>query len=167
MPRLAGEEGVERADADDAGLLSAQRTRQIREIGEVSDPPIMRAPEAVELAGEAPTPRSLAERRRQMAGGGGDGKGQLRLSPTGRDIEAVIAERQRRRQRQRDTTAIPWRSIECARAFAALLETQNPPDPAAVAGRQQGERRRLRLGGDDLERRQAERPGTPLFFDIR
>ncbi len=96
VPRLGGEEGVERVDTDRARMEPGGSFGEEREIAEIADPPIAPGAERVELDREPPDAAAFAQRLRQIAGGRRDDQRHPALARTQSHLELMIAARQLR-----------------------------------------------------------------------
>src|SRR5271169_6811479 len=72
MPRLGGEQRVQRVDADHRSSATSRGTGERREIGEIPDPPIALAPQTVKLTAQPPAVRARPELRGKVAAIGRD-----------------------------------------------------------------------------------------------
>ena len=98
MPRLGGEERVQRIDPDYRSAATSRGAGERREIAEISDPPIPLAAQTVKLTAQPPAARARPELGGKVAAIRRDdqiGKGRNAVSL---DLEAVLAERQTGRQ---------------------------------------------------------------------
>ena len=148
---------MHRVDPDRGRAERAGAAAELGQIGEIAHAPVARAAQAVDLGRQPPAARAGLERRRQVASRRRHRNADADRQPPDIEAQPVIAGGQRVRQLEqrligpsvkRDRVAAPCRR-------AAILEIALPVDRAAVRRQPHGQRRRL--GGDDLERIEAQR----------
>src|SRR5947208_13802973 len=98
MPRLGGEQRVQRVDADHRPGATSRDTGEHCEIGEISDAPIPLAAQPVKLTAQAPAARTRPELGGKVAAIRRDDQIGTSVDAVSLDLKAVIAERQTTRQ---------------------------------------------------------------------
>src|SRR5580693_106731 len=98
MPRLGGEQRVQRIDPDHRRGATSRGTSEHREIGEITDPPIPLAAQAVKLTAQPPAARARPEPGGKVAAIRCDDQIGTGVDALSLDLEAVIPERQTARQ---------------------------------------------------------------------